>query len=217
MGRPSLMQRLGAEGMGTFGLVFGGCGAIMVADRIPGSVPALAIPLAFALALGVMILSMGHLSGGHFNPAVTLGLTCIGQHPRRELLPYVLAQVAGSIAAITVLALLLPAGTSYGATVPHVGPWQALGWEVVLTFALVFVVVSVATDNRAPGVLAGIAIGATLCVDALVGGPVTGASMNPARSIGPALWEGHLEVLWIYIVGPAAGGVAAALTYQRLR
>ena len=217
MARPSLIQRLGAEGIGTFGLVFAGCGAVMVAERIPGSVPPLAIPLAFALALGVMILSLGHISGAHFNPAVTLGLTCIGEHPRRELLPYVLAQVLGAIAAIAVLVLLLPAGTGFGATLPHVGLWQALGWEVVLTFALVFVVVSVATDKRAPGVLAGIAIGATLCVDALVGGPVTGASMNPARSIAPALWEGHLEVLWIYIAGPAAGGVAAALTYRRLR
>lgn len=212
-----LRHRAAAEFIGTFALVFAGCGAAMVGQRFPGSVAPGAVPLVFGLVVAVMIYAVGHLSGAHFNPSVTLAFGLAGKFPKRDMLPYWAAQFGGALAAVGLLALLLPAGPGYGATLPAVPALQALGWEAVLTYFLMFVIIAVATDARAHGILAGLAIGGVVCLDAFVGGPVTGASMNPARSLAPALWQGGLGSLWIYFAGPALGACLAAWTYERIR
>jgi MIP family channel proteins len=206
-----------AELIGSFALVFAGCGSIMVAERFPGAVAPGAVPVVFGLVVASMIYAVGHISGAHFNPAVTAGFAVVGRFPKRDVLPYWAAQFLGAVAAESLLVLLLPAGHGFGATIPSV-PWlAAAAWEAILTFFLMFVIISVATDTRAHGPVAGIAIGATVCLDAFFGGPVTGASMNPARSLAPALFQGTLPLVWIYVAGPMAGSVAAAFTYESIR
>jgi aquaporin NIP len=206
-----------AEAIGTFALVFAGCGAIMVSQRFPGTVAPGSIPMVFGLVIGVMVYAVGHISGAHFNPAVTLGLATAGRFPKKQVPVYWAAQVLGAFTAIALLNAILPSGPGFGATVPSVAPIAALAWEAVLTFFLVFVIMAVATDTRAQGALAGVAIGGTIGLDAFFGGPVTGASMNPARSLAPALFEGTLSSYWIYLAGPAIGAVAGALAYEWLR
>lgn len=190
----------------------------MVGERFPGAMAPGAVPLVFGLIVATMIYSVGHISGAHFNPAVTLAFA-VGKHfPRREIPGYWLAQFGGAIVATFLLSNLLPEGHTFGATSPHLPTLQAIGWEILLSFFLMFVIVSVATDTRAVGVMAGTAIGATVTLAAFVGGPLTGASMNPARSLAPALFEnGSLSVLWIYFIGPAVGAIGAALVYNMIR
>lgn len=213
----NLASKASAEFIGTFALVFAGCGAVMVAERMPGQVAPGAVPMVFGLVVTVMIYAVGHISGAHFNPAVSLAFAVARHFPRRHLLAYWIAQFLGALTAISLLALILPSGQTLGATVPSVPFLSALVWELVLTFFLMFVIVSVATDHRAVGVMAGAAIGGTVALAAIVGGPVTGASMNPARSLAPAIAEGRFGDLWIYFVGPAIGAVAAALVYNAIR
>jgi aquaporin NIP len=213
----SKLAPLLAEAIGTFVLVFAGCGAVMVSERFPGSVPPGGVPVAFGLAIAVMVYAVGHISGAHFNPAVTLGFASVGRITKKTAVTYWMAQCLGAIAAVAVLDLVLPAGSGFGATVPAVPALQAVVWEAILTFVLVFVIMGVATDPRGHGSASGIAIGGAICLDAFFGGPVTGASMNPARSLAPALFQGTLPTLWIYFIGPAAGAVAAAFTYEKLR
>jgi len=203
--------------IGTFSMVFLGCGSVMVAERFPGGINHAGTSIVFGLAVAVMIYAVGHISGAHFNPAVTLAFATARHFRFEEVLAYWAAQVTGAVLAIGVLKIILPSGESYGATFPAV-PWaQALGWEVILTFFLMFVIMAVATDTRAVGTMAGAAIGGTVMLAAWVGGPVTGASMNPARSFAPALFEGRLEVMWIYVLGPCLGAVLAAWLYEAIR
>lgn len=213
----TLTRKAAAEFIGTFGFVFAGCGALMVSERFQGSIAPGSVPVVFGLITAAMIYSVGHISGAHFNPAVTLGFA-VGRHfPKREMLGYWIAQFLGAIAAVALLSALLPKGHYYGATIPQVSLWQALAWEAVLSFFLMFVIVAVATDNRAVGMMAGCAIGATVALEAFVGGPVTGASMNPARSLAPALFEGTLANLWVYVIGPGVGAVLAVFVYDWMR
>lgn len=213
----NLTKRSLAEFIGTFAMVFAGCGSVMVAERFPGSLSHAAIPVVFGLVVAVMIYAVGHISGAHFNPAVTLAFALARHFPPKEVLFYWIAQCLGSIAAIGLLIVLLPPGQAFGTTLSSVHPPQALAWEGVLTFFLMFVIMAVATDTRAEGTMAGAAIGGTVMLAAFVGGPVTGASMNPARSLGPALFQGDLSQLWIYTLGPMLGAVAAAWIYTYLR
>jgi len=192
-----------AEFLGTFVLVFAGCGAIAVASRYSG-INHIGVALAFGLAVAVMIYALGHISGAHLNPAVSVGFA-LGRHfPWRLVASYSTAQILGPDAD---LGVTTPSGTDF----------QSVAWEAVLTFVLMLVVTAVATDTRAVGEAAALAIGGAVCLGALVGGPVSGASMNPARSIGPALVSGDLTSLWVYIVGPIAGAAAAAAVYRYLR
>ncbi|MGE4234113.1 MAG: MIP family channel protein [Bacteriovoracia bacterium] len=206
-----------AEGIGTFGLVFIGCGAIAVADRFPGSLAPSSIPPIFGLVVAAMIYTFGHISGAHFNPAVTFGFALIKRFPWREVPVYWLSQFLGAIFAVTLLYFILPEGQIYGATYPAIAAPKAILWEIVLSFFLMLVIVAVATDGRAVGIMAGAAIGATVTFDAFVGGVVTGASMNPARSLAPALFEGRFTHLWIYLVSPLIGAAMAAILYDKIR
>jgi MIP family channel proteins len=200
-----------AEAVGTFALVFAGCGAIAVGHLGPAGVAA-----AFGLAIMTMVYAFGHVSGAHFNPAVTAAFA-IGRHfPVARVLPYWAAQIGGAIVGAGVLRVTL-GDVSVAVTHPSGGDPQALVWEAVLTFFLMIVIVAVATDTRAVGQGAAIAIGGVIGLAALVGGPISGASLNPARSAGPAIISGDLSDLWIYLVAPSAGAIVAALVYRSLR
>jgi MIP family channel proteins len=216
--RPDLLRRAAAEGFGVFALVFAGCGAIVTDAVYGGVLGAVGVSLTFGLVIMVMIYATGHLSGAHLNPAVTLAFTLTRHFPPREALAYIAAQIAGAIAAAALLLAVWPSEpASLGITLPSVGAGSAIVYEVVLTAFLMFVIMAVATDTRAVGAAAAIAIGGTVGLDALFGGPVTGASMNPARSIGPALVSGDLHDLWIYLLAPVTGAALGALAYQLVR
>lgn len=214
--RSTLGQRLLAELLGTFSLVAAGCGAIVVEART-GALGHLGVALAFGLVVTVMVAAVGHVSGAHINPAVTVAFALFRHFPWREVPGYVAAQLAGGAAAAGALRLLFGRGTeALGATVPAGPALQSLALEALLTASLMFVITAVATDTRAVGELAALAIGATVAVDALWGGPVSGASMNPARSFGPALLAGAWEAHWLYWVGPLLGAASGAGAYRLL-
>lgn len=209
-------RRLAAEAFGTFALVFFGAGAIMV-DAEFGSFGQLGIAVAFGLVIAAMVYALGHISGAHLNPAVTFAFALSRHFPRRLVAGYWLAQAGGAIAAALVLRASLGDVADVGATSPSGSDGQSFFWEIVLTFTLMLVIMAVATDTRAVGEAAAIAIGGTVALGALVGGPVSGASMNPARSLGPALAAGELGDLWIYLFAPLIGAALGAVVYQLLR
>jgi MIP family channel proteins len=216
--RPGLLRRAAAEALGVFALVFAGCGAIITNTTHPGSLGAVGVSLTFGLVIMAMIYAGGHLSGAHYNPSVTLAFVLARHFPLRDALAYITAQLAGASAAAL---LLLAAWTSkpahLGATLPSVSTPTALLYEIVLSAFLMFVITAVATDTRAVGGAAAIAIGGTVGLDALFGGPITGASMNPARSFGPALASGTWHDLWIYIAGPLIGAALGVFAYELVR
>lgn len=217
-GRPNLTRRAAAEFLGAFVLVFAGCGAIVAEAEHPGALGAMGIALAFGLAVMAMVYATGHLSGAHLNPAVTLAFAMTRHLPAREGLAYMGAQLVGAIAGALLLLAVWPSEpAALGATSPTIGAGGAVAYEAALTAILMFTIMAVATDTRAVGAGAAIAIGGAVGLGALFGGPVTGASMNPARSIGPALVTGQLGDLWIYIVGPIIGAAAGAFAYQLVR
>ncbi len=211
-----LGRRVAAEALGTFALVFLGAGSIMVAAKY-GSFGQLGIALAFGLVITTMIYALGHISGAHLNPAVSLGFALSRHFPWRLVGAYWVAQCVGAIAAALLLRASLGDIADVGATLPSGSDGQSFLWEIVLTFFLMLVIMAVATDTRAVGEAAAIAVGGTVGLCALVGGPVSGASMNPARSLGPALAAGELNALWVYLLAPLLGASLGAFTYQLLR
>jgi aquaporin NIP len=214
--RASLGQRLLAEALGTFFLVAAGCGAVVVNART-GALGHVGVALAFGLVVTAMVAATGHVSGAHINPAVTAAFALFRHFPWREVPAYVAAQVAGAVAAAALLvALFGTAPGAAGATVPLGDPLQSLLLEVVLSATLMFVITAVATDTRAVGEMAALAIGATVALDALWGGPISGASMNPARSFGPALLSGVWRAHWVYWAGPLLGAALGAGAYRIL-
>jgi MIP family channel proteins len=218
MARPNLARRALAESVAAFALVFAGCGAIVSDSRYDGALGTVGIAFTFGLIIMVMVYATGHLSGAHINPAVTIAFTLTRHFPARDAVAYIGAQVAGAFAgALALLAIWTDKPGRLGATLPSVGAGSALVYELLLTAFLMFVIMAVATDTRAVGAAAAIAIGGTIGLDALFGGPVTGASMNPARSLGPALAAGEWHDLWIYLVGPVAGAALGGFAYQLVR
>lgn len=204
-------NRFVAEGVGTFALVFAGCGAVTVNDTMNGVLGHVGVSLIFGLVVMAMIYSIGNVSGAHINPAVTISFWISGQIERRDASLFIGCQVTGALTAALVLRLLFPEHETLGSTIPaeSVGWIRAFSWEMLLTFFLMFVIFNVSTGHMEKGIMAGVAVGGTVAMEALLAGPVTGASMNPARSIGPALISGKVDSLWIYIVAPITGAILA--------
>ena len=205
-----------AEFIGTFALVFAGCGAIMV-DAKTHALGHVGVAFSFGLVIMAMIYAVGHISGAHFNAAVTFAFALSRHFPWPRAIAYWCAQFLGALIAAALLRGSLGNIAHVGATLPSGSDAQSFLWEIVLSFFLMFVVLAVATDTRAVGEAAAIAIGGTIGLDAMVGGPISGASMNPMRSAGPAIVSGDLSSLWIYILAPVAGASLGALAYQLVR
>lgn len=206
-----------AEAIGTFVLVFAGTGAVVVNELSNGAVTHLGISFVFGSIVAALIYALGHISGAHFNPAVTLAFWTSGFFPAKNVIPYIIAQSVGAIAASSLLRVSCGLVNNLGATLPLNQNWvQSLVLETVLTFILMFVIFGSGLDRRAPIGFAGLAIGLTVAVEAAFMGPITGASMNPARSLGPALvaqvWQHH----WLYWVAPIVGAQLAGVTYRYL-
>ena len=209
------MRRLAAEAFGTFSLVFAGTGAVVVNDAHAGAVTHVGIGLTFGLIVLAMIYAVGDVSGAHLNPAVTLGFFAARRFPGRWVLPYVGSQCLGAVVASGVLRAMFPSDATLGATVPSGGAAiQSFVMEFILTMLLMFVILSVSTGSNEKGVLAGVAVGSVIALAALFAGPVSGASMNPARSLAPALVAWRLEQLWVYLTAPVLGAVAGVVAHR---
>jgi aquaporin Z len=210
-----LRQALVAEFVGTFFLVFAGTGAIVI-DALTHEITHVGVALVFGLVVAALVYALAHISGAHFNPAVTLGFWMAGEFPAMRVPAYISAQVLGAIAASGALRLMFGLVAALGATLPN-GPALTSFWlELAMTFLLVFVILGSAVHGRATKSFAGIAIGSTIALDALFGGPISGASMNPARSLGPALVAGVWHDQWIYLTAPFVGAALAVLIYKMM-
>jgi len=212
----NLVRALTAEAIGTFALVFAGCGAIMV-DQKTHQLGHVGVAITFGLVIMFGIYAVGHISGAHFNPSVTFAFALTRHFSWTRAVAYWGAQLVGAFVAALLLRASLGNRADVGATLPSGSQAQAFLWELILTFFLMFVILAVATDTRAVGEAAAIAIGGTIGLDAMFGGPITGASMNPARSTAPAVVSGNLHALWLYIVAPVVGASLGALAYQFVR
>ncbi len=204
-----MRQKLLSEFLGTFGLVFAGTGAIVINHASGGAVTHPGIAFTFGLIVLAMIYTFGDVSGAHFNPAVTTAFAAARRFPWRDVPGFFAAQLLGALAASGLLRILFPADETLGATLPAGPAMQSFILEVVLTFFLMLVILNVSTGAKEKGITAGIVIGAVIALEAMFAGPICGASMNPARSISPALVSGHLEHLWIYLAAPVLGALLA--------
>ena len=208
-------RNLVAEAIGTFILVFMGTGAVVVNNVSQGAITHLGVSIVFGAVVAALIYTLGHISGAHFNPAVTIAFWQSGFFPSQRVIPYILAQCVGAIAASTLLRVVFGLVANLGATLPRQNNWlQALLLEAVLTFILMFVIFGSGLDRRAPIGFAGLAIGLTVALEAVVMGPITGASMNPARSLAPALVAGLWQHHWVYWVAPILGAVLSGWVYR---
>jgi len=205
----SLTKRLLTEFTGTLILVLAGTGAIIVNEVSGGIITHAGIALTFGLVVMAMIYTFGDISGAHLNPAVTISFAAARRFSWREVPQYISAQICGALAASIILKLLFPLNETLGATIPAGIAMQSFILELILTAILMLVILSVSTGGKEKGIMAGIAVGAVVGLEAMFAGPISGASMNPARSIGPALISGHIEYLWIYIVAPIIGALFA--------
>ena len=206
------MKQLLAECIGTFALVFAGTGAIVINDVSNGSITHVGVALTFGLVVLAMIYAVGDISGAHLNPAVTAGFWLSGRFPAKQAMLFVPAQCLGAFLASGTLRFLFPAHPTLGATMPSGVAMQSFILEFILTFLLMFVILNVSTGAKEKGITAGIAVGAVIGLEAMFAGPICGASMNPARSLAPAVVSGHLESLWIYLTAPFAGAALAVFT-----
>jgi MIP family channel proteins len=211
-----LSRMLVAELIGTFALLFAGCGAVMV-DAKTHQLGHVGVAITFGLVIMFGIYAVGHISGAHFNPAVTFAFALTRHFPWSRALAYWGAQIVGALVAALLLRASLGNIAHVGATLPAGSQGQSFLWELVMSSFLMFVILAVATDTRAVGEAAAIAIGGTIGLDAMFGGPISGASMNPARSFGPALVSGDLHALWVYILAPVLGTSVGGLAYQFVR
>ena len=211
------MNKYIAEALGTYGMIFAGTGAIVIDVITAGRVTHVGISLTFGLIVMAMIYALGDVSGAHFNPAVTLGFFFARRFPGRDVLPYIASQLAGAFLASLTLLLLFGNHASLGATLPAGSAWQSFGLETILTAILMFVILCVSTGPREVGTMAGIAIGGLITLEALFAGPICGASMNPARSLAPALVSGNVHALWVYLTAPILGVAIAVPLWKATR
>ena len=203
------MRKLAAEFFGTFALVFAGTGAVIINDVSHGAVSHVGIALTFGLIVLAMIYAVGDVSGAHLNPAVTLGFYMARRFEGRLVVPYIGSQLLGAVLASLTLRLMFPAHATLGATLPAGDAWQSFVLEFILTLILMFVILSVSTGSKEKGMLAGVAVGSVIGLEAMFAGPISGASMNPARSLAPALIAFRWDSLWIYLIAPILGACAS--------
>ena len=211
------LRKFLAEFLGTFALIFAGTGAIVINAESGGAITHLGVALTFGLIVLAMIYTVGDVSGAHMNPAVTLAFAVAGLFPFASVLLYIAAQVSGALLASLTLHFLFPQNATLGATLPIGSPMQSFVLEFILSAILMFVILNVSHGAKEKGITAGIVVGAVIALEALFAGPICGASMNPARSLAPAIVSGHLEHLWIYLVAPVLGMLFAIPLYRLVR
>jgi aquaporin NIP len=211
------MKKYCSEFFGTFGLVFAGTGAIIINQVSNNAITHVGIALTFGLIVTAMIYTFGDVSGAHLNPAVTIGFWVARRLEGALVLPFILSQCAGALCASGLLRFLFPHNELLGATMPAGTEMQSFILELVLTFFLMLVILNVSTGAKEKGITAGIAVGSVIGLEAMFAGPICGASMNPARSLAPALVSGHLEHLWLYIAAPILGAICARFACQCVR
>lgn len=204
-----MIRKCVAEAIGTFALVFAGTGAIVINDVSQGAISHVGIALTFGLVVMAMIYAIGDVSGAHINPAVTMAFWVARRFDGRHVVPYIAAQLLGALVASGVLRVLFLEHATLGATLPAGPWWQSFVFEVLLTFLLMFVILNVSTGAKEKGIMAGAAVGGVVAFEALFAGPICGASMNPARSIAPALVSLNVQHVWLYIVAPMLGALLA--------
>lgn len=209
-------KKYAAEFLGTFAIVFCGTGAIIIDEQTHGAVTHIGVAITFGLIVMAMIYTFGEKSGAHFNPAVTLAFSVVKRFQANQILPYIISQVSGALSASIILKILFPENQNLGATIPAGSNLQSFVLEFILTYFLMLVIINVSQGSKETGVLAGIAIGATVLLEAMFAGPICGASMNPVRSLAPTLVSGNLHSLWIYLIAPIAGAIAAVLTWSMM-
>jgi MIP family channel proteins len=205
------IRKLAAEFFGTFALVFAGTGAIVINDASGGAVSHVGVAMTFGLIVLAMVYALGDVSGCHLNPAVTIGFLLARRFESRLVVPYVASQCAGAFLASIAIRLMFPSNATLGATLPAGDPIQSFILELILTLILIFVILSVSTGSKEKGVLAGVAVGSVIALEALFAGPISGASMNPARSLAPAIVSGRLDSLWIYLIAPILGASVSVI------
>jgi len=210
------MKKYIAEVVGTFALVFCGTGAVIINQETNGAVSHVGIAITFGLIVMAMIYTLGDISGAHFNPAVSIAFVFAKRFPLKQLLPYIISQITGALVASLILKFLFPLNQFLGSTTPQGTALQSFILELLLTFFLMLVIINVATGSKEQGMFAGLAIGSTVLLEAMFAGPICGASMNPARSLAPAIVSGHLEYLWVYISATIIGAVAAIPLWKYL-
>ena len=211
------MKKYISEFIGTFALVFCGTGAMTINEITGGEVTHVGVAVTWGLIVMAMIYAFGEISGAHFNPAVTISFAYAKKFSWKEVPKYIIAQLLGAILASVILWILFPASEYYGATIPSFEPWRAFILEFLLTFFLMLTIINVSTGSKEIGVVAGIAIGGVVLLEAMFAGPMTKASMNPARSIAPALVSGHTEHLWLYILAPILGALLAVISCKLVK
>ena len=211
------MKKLAAEFIGTFALVFAGTGAIVIDEVSGGAVTHVGVALTFGLIVLAMIYTLGDISGAHINPAVTIGFWFSRRFPGGDVLPFVVSQCAGAFAASGILRLLFPQNALLGTTLPAGSAWQSFLLEFLLTAILMFVILGVSTGAREKGITAGIVVGSVIALEAMFAGPICGASMNPARSLAPAVVSMHVGNLWIYLAATVAGAIAGVFGCRCVR
>lgn len=210
------MRKYVAEIIGTFALVFCGTGAIIINQETNGGVTHVGIAITFGFIVMSMIYALGNISGAHLNPAVSIAFAIAKRFPGKELLPYITSQLAGALLASVVLKLLFPGNENLGATIPVGSDMQSFVLELLLTFFLMLVIINVATGSKEQGMFAGLAIGSVVLLEAMFAGPISGASMNPARSLAPAIISGNTKQIWIYLTAPVAGAILAIPLWKYL-
>jgi aquaporin NIP len=211
------MKKYTAEFIGSFALVFCGTGAVTVNEITNGAVTHVGIAVTFGLIVMAMIYAVGDISGAHLNPAVTIAFAFNKDFSWKEVMPYLLSQILGAITASAILKYLFPQSLFLGCTLPLADSMQSFVLEVILTFFLMFVILNVAKGSKEQGMFAGLAIGAVVLLEAMFAGPVSGASMNPARSLAPAIISGHMEHLWIYLIATVIGALIAVVLYRFIK
>lgn len=210
------MRKYVAESLGSFFLVFCGTGSIIINQQTNGEVTHMGISITFGLIVMVLIYALGHISGAHFNPAVSIAFTLAKKFELTQLVPYIFSQAVGAFTASLVLKYLFPTNELLGSTNPSGSELQSFILEMILTFLLMLVILNVATGSKEQGMFAGIAIGATVLIEAMFAGPICGASMNPIRSIAPAVVSGYTEHLWIYVIATILGAALAVPIWKYL-